>query len=515
MYHCFSQHCRVALATCGALFTLTVATPGAAQVTYDFEDDSFLDSSVVDGDTYFFTTSADFALSGNRSLKFDDPGPEPYENFTYDVPMDDFTSGVISVWFYDTRGGFNTGHGTPLSGGSIILEDKNNPQDFVAIEVLSFPYGKGGAPAYYATEGTVDRLKPNDRFDIANLASRTVGLHKVEFHVSATDTRIFVDGTTSLEVAGPGSTATLRLRFMADSPSNWGSAENWIIAPNSESYALGEEWIYFDDISFDRELPSVETATQGFEIVDGTAEYDTAGEPTSPGGPGTPPNDNPYMNGFVNQWSVSTTASLAHSGFGSAYFANAVPPLKSVTFDLAGVTAGTSATLYFYDALGQNVDFDKNNSIILENADNPAEFIAVEILNWPYPYTAQDKTYYCTEGIADNPAFGMFWSGCFPTRSIGWHKVEIGFYDTYSLVAVDDALGHRNDTSNIVRGPGVNKNLRLRLMADGATQGGSSNWTAVTPLTALYQVSNEPYVYYDDITLPIPPTAAVSDWQMY
>src|SRR5690606_35551416 len=153
---------------------------------------------------------------------------------------------------------------------------------------------------------------------------------------------------------------------------------------------------------------------------------DSAGTPCTPGGAGTPPADNPYMNGFVNQWAVTNDSEVVDAGSQAAYFSNATAALKSITFDLDGAAPNTSASLYFYDPLGQDVGFDKNNSIILENADDPAEFIAVEINNWPYPYSSAEKNYYLVEGVPGSPATSNFWSGCFPARSSFWHRVEIG-----------------------------------------------------------------------------------------
>jgi len=500
-----------------SLFTAILAAaiaPACADITFDFETPGQLQSARVGGDLVSFATTTEHGHNSSAtSLKFVDLGPEPYENFTYDIPFDTFTSGIISLYIYDTRGSYNLGHVSPKSGGSIIVEDKNNPQDFVAFEVLTYPYGGGGLiPAYYGTEGTVDRLKPNDRFDISSLPTRTIGFHKVEFHVSATDTRLFVDGRQATEVAGPGSTSQLRLRFMADSPSNGGTLsgqpETWVTTPRDYSVYAGE-WLYFDDLRIARELPSVSVHTNGFEIISGTPEYDRAGEPGQPGTAGVPPHDNIYMSNFVNQWDVTTSATAVRTGAQAAWFSNETPNLRSITFDLTGAQANTTATVYFYDALGQDVGGDKDNSIIIENANDPAEFLAVEVNNWQYPYFAPIKNYYLTEGT------GSFWSGTFPGRTIGWHKVEIGFYPTHTLIALDGFVGHRNNPANIAHGPGLDKPLRLRLMADGATQGGFGNWTTVNELTALYHMSTAPYVYYDNIMLPVPPAAAVSEWQLY
>lgn len=382
-----------------AIALLAWPAQASAELLFNFDSAHPLNSPVVSGYKQNFITTTEQARGGSgSSLKFAHNQPDPYASFTYDVPFDTFTSGIITVWFYDARGSFNTGHGPAKSGGAIILEDKSHPADFVAVEALSYPYGKGGQPAYYGSEGIIDRLATGDRFDSASFPNRTMGFHKVEFHVSAAQTLVYVDGLPSAEVAGPGSGAALRLRFMADSPSNGGSqTDNWITAPNATSAYLGTPWLYFDDISFNRELPSAAVATQDFEIVAGSPEYDAAGVPASPGGPGYPPQNNPHMDGFVNQWDVTTTSTFVRSGEQAAYFANHTPPLRSIAFDLAEAPPGTTVTLWFYDAKGQDEAMDHDNSIIIESGNNPAEFLAVEINNWPYPYGGGTKNYYLTE----------------------------------------------------------------------------------------------------------------------
>ena len=52
-------------------------------------------------------------------------------------------------------------------------------------------------------------------------------------------------------------------------------------------------------------------------------------------------------------------------------------------------------------------------------------------------------------------------------------------------------------------------------MADDATVGGFGNYTTTGPFDLLYQVSTDPYVYYEDIPLPVPADASVTGWQLY
>ena len=48
------------------------------------------------------------------------------------------------------------------------------------------------------------------------------------------------------------------------------------------------------------------------------------------------------------------------------------------------------------NAMVYNTDFG-----LVDSPANPAEFLAVEINNWPYPYSSGTKNYYITEGCSD------------------------------------------------------------------------------------------------------------------
>lgn len=512
---------------------VTISGLSQAQVVFDFEGTNPLNSSLVTGDKANFGVTVEQAHGGSKSLKFAPPALEPYKSFTYDIPMDDFTSGIISVWFYDTRGAANTGFAdTHKVGGAIILEDKNDLQNFVAVEVADAPYPVVGggpfgpifSPAYYGTEG-IDSLI-SGAFD-SGLAKRTIGFHKVEFHVSAAETRLFVDGIQSTKVAGPGSsTAELRLRIMNDSPSELSqvAGEDWTVSPHSESWGTTETWVFYDDIQFLRELPSFASDSHGFEKTPGgDPTYDAYGVATGNAVP--PPFDNPNMNGFINYWDVTTSAAVVRSGSQAAYFVNSTPRLQTLSFDLTGVQPETTATVWFYDVLGgTQTTMDKAFSIFVEDVNDPGKFLAVEIDNMPYPYSGGGPRYYCLEGTPGNPfdtdlendPYTDFWSGAFPVRSTGWHRVDFVFRPTNTTVYVDGQIGHRNNINNIAVGPGLDKTLRLRIMADTVGQGAYGNYTsAINELSGVTWSTRNPYVYVDDITLPLPPGSSVGDWQMY
>jgi hypothetical protein len=513
------------MALAAIAFGHLAAIPVQATVTFDFESTNPLSNSLVSGNRNYFAVTTEQARSGNQSIKFVEGGPEPFESFTYDMPIA-MTSGTVSVWFYDARGlsAFQTNPFAAVYGGSIILEDANNPADFGAIEINELPYGGG---RYYGSEGVVDRGVLGNKFDSISFPNRSVGWHQVQFHVTPTSSTIFVDGQPAARVGAPGSNSNLRLRIMNGSAGN-GSATpftpglppgyqpNWFTTavPFTSAYSGSSVWVSYDDISFNAELPAVASHTQGFEIVSGTPEYDSAGFFMGP-----TPNDNPFMRQFVNQWDVTTTNTLVRSGNQAAYFRNAVPAFKSIVFDLSGAQPNTTATVWFYDTRGSNNPtfpiFDMGGAIMIENATDPSDFLAVEIWTATYP-TSGDPTpggpnYYLTRGRPTNP-IGSLFSRKFGNRTIGWNRVDIFLTNTTSQISVNGISD--SDNSAPVFGPGLNSGLRLRLMADSPTSGGFNNYTSINEVQVNYFQTLAPYVYYDDISLPIP-QAGVVDWAIY
>src|SRR5690606_1729029 len=122
---------RFGLAGVLSLGLVAVSGVSSAQVLFDFEGADPFASTIISGDKANFAATIEQAHGGTKSLKFAPPALEAYKSFTYDVPMDTFTSGIISVWFYDAKGPAGSGHGNTSTGGAIILEDKDNPADFV------------------------------------------------------------------------------------------------------------------------------------------------------------------------------------------------------------------------------------------------------------------------------------------------------------------------------------------------------------------------------------------------
>jgi hypothetical protein len=495
-----------------------VALAASADTTFDFEGSNPLNSPLVGGDKSYFSATTDQARSGSKSLKFADPGPLPFESFTYDVEPTALTSGTITIWFYDARGmsAFSANPVAAKWGGAILLEDKNNPADFGAVEICELPYGGG---RYYATEGSVDRQVAGDKFDSsALLPARSVGFHRVTFNVGPAESTITIDGVTTLEVGAPGGDKTLRIRIMCGSPCNGGAPAgtpglppgyqaNWYLTAPGTSFAPPSTapWIYYDDIAINATHPSAATATCGFEA----GEYDTYAIPHPVP---IPANDNPRMANFVNQWAPVTSATVAHSGANACYYAHPPYAFRSVTFDLSGMPAGSQARLWFYDARGpEALQTTFGGSIIVENGSDPSEFTDVEIWNFPYP-ASSDPTpggpnyYLCPRPIPGTSS--GFESRVFGNRTVGWHEVAITMENTTSSISVD-GLG-----SGAFVGPGLNKSPRLRLMADSASSGGYANWTTVDPLQHVYFATYDPYVYYDDITIPSNP-AGVRDWALF
>lgn len=505
-----------------ALVLLFVPAVAHALTIFDFESTDPLNQSLVSGNKANFAVTTEQARSGSQSIKFVDAKLEPFESWTYDLPFA-VTSGTVTVWFYDARGpaAFQPNPIQARWGGSIILEDANNPADFVAVEICDLPYFGG---RYYGTEGIVDRKVSPDKFDGPCFPLRSVGWHRVDFTLGPTETNVFVDGLPATEVAGPGTTTqTLRLRIMHGSASNGsvtgappgflppGYQPNWFTT--AAAFAEPEDilWVFYDDLSIVANTPAPNTHTMGFEIISGTPEYDTYAVPFPVP---VPANDNVYMNGFVNQWETTTTAAYVRSGVQSASFVRNPHAFRSVAFDLSGQPAGSLVQVWFYDARGpEALMTNYGGSIILESGINNADFTAVEIWNHPYPAsgdpTPGGPNYYLTKGQASGTPPNSFDSRVFGNRTVGWHRVDITLGAATSTITVD-GIG---DPAKAV-GPGLNTNPKLRLMADSATAGGYSNWRTVNELQHVYgHITLAPYVYYDDLV--IGGSAAARDWALF
>ncbi len=490
----------------------------AAPIVFDFEASNPLSSPIVSGDVKFFAPTTDQAHGGTKSLKFIEPGAGFFESFTYDVAPTVLQTGTVSVWFYDERGmaAFNPNPLAARCSGSIILEDQNNPSDFVAIEVNELAYGGG---RYFGTEGSVDRGTIGDNFDSGATSSvgRAVGWHQVTFTVGATASTLSVDGVAAVDVGGPGGNKTLRLRFMNGSAAN-GSAPvgtpglppgympNWVTtAPGTEfARVAARSWIYFDDIAINALTPAVASHTNGFE----SGEYDTF---LIPHPVLIPANDNTRMAGFVNQWEPETTG-IAHGGSNVAYFKNNPEAFKSVAFDLSGVPNNGQVSFWFYDARGpEALQTLFGASFMVESGSNPENFLAAEVWNFPYPMSSDPTpggpNYFLTIRPVPGTSAG-FESRVFGDRTIGWHEVVITMTNADSTISIDGF------SSGAFKGPGLSDSPKLRLMADSASSGGYSNWRTVDPLAHIYFETVDPYVYYDDITIPTT-TAVVTDWSVY
>lgn len=500
------------------LIALSAATAVPAQVTFDFESDDQLEAfSAASGDLTDWSETTSQSLTGARSLRFDNAEPDPFRSFTYDLPID-MDAGTISVWFYDTVG---QGSGTFQWGGSVILEDASNPADFVAVEINDLPYaGPPGLLPYHASEGVVDRGVQGDRYDSDSMAPRTVGWHEIVFTVGATTSTVAVDGLEADEVQGPGaSVGDLRLRFMADSATAGGFG-NWALG--GEGYPARSGAVYYDDVTFSATAPTSATDRLDFEALDvsglgsgsGNPEYDTVAEFMV-----SPAYNEPNMLGFVDTFETTTTQ--AHAGTNSVMFAGGEPLFKSIVIDLADASPGT-ITIPFYDALGQNEDFDQvGAAFIIEAGAAPSTFIAAEIWNAPYPFTAADKTYYFT--ARPIPFASGFFSDYFGARSVGWQTLEIELTETYSRMTINGVGADGANNGAVYDGPGLDANPRLRIMADSPTLGGFLNWKDNSgwsdpespELDALYFEKATPYLFLDDLSLPIFNLNSANHWMVY
>ncbi len=503
-----SRACRAG----AALLGLLLASPLTAQMLFDFEEvDQLAGNSEVSGDLDFWTESTDQALSGTQSLVVNPSAQQSFRSLSYNVPFP-LEEGTISVWFYDTVG---QGAGTFTWGGSIILEDADNPADFVAVEINDLPYaGAPGALPYHATEGVVDRGITGDSYDANSLAVRSVGWHEVVFEVGPTTTTVTVDGVGPAdEVEGPGGAGRdLRLRIMGDS-AKAGGFGNWTSSPSG--FPSPPRLAYYDSVTFSSTAPTSQTVTLDFEDDDGfgNPEYDTVGEFMGPAA-----YDEPNMRGFVNNFAATTDQ--AYSGNNSITFDPGDPAFQSIVIDLSTASPGT-ITIPFYDALGQNQGFDKiGASFIIEDGSDPSVFIAAEVWNAPYPFAAADKTYYFVERPIPGGARDGFYSGYFGPRAVGWQTLEIELTDTYSRMTINGVGADSDNANTVYDGPGLDANPKLRIMADSPTMGGFNNWTdssnwtdPETPeLDTLYLGKTETYLYLDDVSLPLPAITSVEDW---
>lgn len=497
---------------------LALAAPTFATVTFDFESAAQLDSTIVSGNESNFIRTTAQAQSGTNGLRFDYSTEDAFQSWTYDLPFT-IQDGTISVWFHDSIGVDGASHPTKI-GGSIILEDKDSPQDFLAVEIFNgpYPFSQPGAPNYFLTRGNAAAAST---FKSNYFGDRTIGWHQVVFTLAAAQSSVAVDGVQNADglgvVAGPGTNKNLRLRFMAWSPTNGGSttnANNWVNNPTPiAGVTIDPAYVTYDDLTITATTPTANSVTEGFEIVSGTATYDT---PAVFMGPAA--HDNPQMKNLVPQWGIVTEAAKVRTGAQALHFAGGSPLFKSLVFDLSAAAPG-DITLAFHDALGADSAFDKvGGAVTIEQASDPRNFIALEIWNAAYPFSNDPSpgvpNYYFYRGTgAGNPA--DFNSGYFGNRSVGWQNVTISLTATTSKIAVNGVENARG--TGIVFGPGLNDGLRLRLIADSPSLGGGKNWAdpSYDELGYLYLNKTASYVTFDDIVLPLPAGTSVGDWQLF
>ena len=498
---------------------LALAVPAFSAVTFDFETSTQLSSPLISGDKTRFIRTTSHAQSGTNGLKFDYSTEDHFQSWTYDLPFT-IQDGTISVWFYDSIGI----DGSPFPskvGGSIILEDKDSLQDFLAVEIWNGPYpgSQPGAPNYFLTRGNASA---NSTFKSNYFGDRGIGWHQVVFTLNATQSKVTVDGVENADtlgiVAGPGTNKNLRLRFMADSATNGGSptnANNWVNNPTPSSLAIIPDYVYYDDLTVTATTPAANTVTEGFEVVSGTPTYDAPEVFMT-----SAKHDNVQMDNLVPQWKIETAAAKVHSGTQSIHFGGGNPLFKSLTFDLATAVPG-DITLSLYDALGVDGTFDKiGGSVILEQVSNPRNFIALEVWNAPYPFSGDPDpsapNYFLYKGNGAAGSSANFYSRYFGNRSTAWQTVKIVLTATDSRILVNNV--ENSNGAGLVLGPGLNDGpLRLRLMGDSPSLGGAKNWadSSFDELDYLYLNKTASYLTFDDVVLPITAPSAVQDWNLF
>lgn len=505
--------------TLAAVAFATAAAVAPAVVTFDFEDPSQLDNALFGGDKKYFTTTTEQGDASANAFRFDYPTPDAFQSFTYDIPIT-MTDGTISLWFYDSVGPV-AGFAPTKWGGSIILEDASAPADFLAVEIWDGAYPPSGdptpgAPNYFLSRGTATPTV-GASFNSRYFGDRSVGWHNVVFTLSGASSTVSVDGISNSEGAptpltGPGTTGkTLRLRFMAWSPTNGGAA-NWTTNPAPAALTIDPDYVRLDDITFTATAPAPASATQGFEGAPPTAEFDIPVSPMS-----SSAIDNPNMHGFVPAFEVATDQT--HEGTQSAKFANQIPIKKGLTVDLSTATAG-QITFRFYDAFGGDTSFDKlGGSVLVESISDPTNYIGFEVWNGPYPtsdFNGGAKNYYAVRGGTPAGTPPVFFSNYHGDRSVGWHTVTIDLSSASSKFMID---GVENlNGSGLRTGPGLSTpgGIRLRFMIDCASVAGSGNYALNDELNQLYDLVKTPtYLYFDNLSLPISAPSAVQNWTVY
>ncbi|MCC6545635.1 hypothetical protein IT570_00595 [Candidatus Sumerlaeota bacterium] len=507
-----------------AAFVSAAVFVSADSQTIDFETPNQLNDAIFGGDKKYFTiTNEQSDGAGSQSFRFDYTTPDAFQSFTYDLPIT-IGDGTISLWFYDSVGAAGGPFPTKF-GGSIILEDANSPADFLAVEIWDGPYPPAsdptpGAPNYFLSRGT-STPTVGSSFNSRYFGDRSVGWHNVVFTLSGASSTVSIDGISNSEgsptpLTGPGTTGkTLRLRFMAWSPTNDGSS-NWTIPPTPTYLAVDPDYVRYDDFTFTATTPSPASATQGFEGAPPTAEFDIASSPMVSGAV-----DNPLMHGFVPAFTVTTDQ--AHEGTQSAKFANQIPIKKGLTVDLstifanAGITSG-QVSFRFYDSFGGDTGFDKmGGTVLVESVSDPTNYIGFEIWNGPYPtsdFNGGNKNYYAVRGGTPPGTPPVFFSNYFGDRSVGWHTVNVDLDSATSKFTID---GVENlNTTGLRTGPGLGTpgGIRLRFMIDSASVAGGGNYALNDELNQLYDLVKTPtYLYYDNLTIPV--ATSVQDWTVY
>ncbi len=513
------QHLAAALVA-SAIAGLTGQAAG--QVVIDFEGPNPLASPLISGDLANFAGSSEFADSGTQSVRFQDNTPEPYESWSYVLP-EGFETGTVTLWFrslvdVDPQLDANTW------GAAFLIEDLDNRADFGAVEISNSVFGP--QRQFWGSEGAEDRLVAGDRFESNSFPNRDEEWHEVTFEITPEITLVKVDGIASDEIAAPGSEVSpgvprrLGFRHVAGSPTN-GGFQNYITGPNPDSFTVraAPRRVFIDDFSVNQATPSVLAQAIGFEIVNGTADYDT---PTIQSV--SPKVDIIPQRGFVNTFVVADIAEEEDSdnirtGSGSATFDPSEKRLRRLEFDLSDAEPG-SITLKFYDSLGQDTGRNKfGGSIVLQDGIDPTKWIAIEIWNFNFPASSPlgDYRYFGSTSVGQPATFSSFRSNYFGPRTVGWQDVEIILTETESRIRVNglENVGNFNagPGAGLQIGPGLNRNPRLLLLADSASQGGSRNFAQIDELDQQYESTgttvSTPYVWYDTITLPIPATAGI------
>lgn len=274
-------------------FTVTQLTPTASTAFIGFE----VAGTVADHDTVPFTIGAttvarrniaeqkgfvnkfrriDTAanvLTGAASATFN-PGPKRNRKLVFDLAT--ATPGTISLRVYDSRGQEN---GRNRWGGSIVIQEKSTPTNWIAAEFnnFNFPFSGDATPTPTPPDSTAFNYYFSEsdgpgaaKFYSRYFGNRSTGWQDVTIVLTATTSQILINGVEASNPTpsfgdpgvqfGPGINDGIQLVLLADSAAN-GQGGNFAdteetVQEYESSFSINDDFLYFDTISLPLPAPS-------------------------------------------------------------------------------------------------------------------------------------------------------------------------------------------------------------------------------------------------------------------